>query len=69
MDPLHKIDLAALLSEGRGKQGFGHLHYSRTSISGTVSSGRMLTSGRLSVLSDSFHRQNVHRLEGFSCKR
>jgi hypothetical protein len=45
---------------------FLNTRYSRTLISGTASSGRKLISGRFS---DSFHRQNVQRLAGLSCKR
>jgi hypothetical protein len=40
---------------------------SRTLMSGTALSGRCPISGRFSVRSDSFHRQNVQRLVGLAC--
>jgi hypothetical protein len=43
--------------------------YSQTSISGKALGRRKPISGRMSVCSDSFYRQNVHRLGGLSCKR
>jgi hypothetical protein len=46
-----------------------HFKYSRTSISGTASSGRKPVSGRISVRSDSFHRQNEQRFAVSSRKR
>jgi hypothetical protein len=42
---------------------------SRISMSGTVLREREDISGRRSVRSDSFYRQNVRRLAGFSCNR
>jgi hypothetical protein len=42
---------------------------SRTSISGTALSDRKPISGRFPMRSDSFHRQNVQRSAGVSCKR
>jgi hypothetical protein len=41
----------------------------RTSIGWTASSGRTPISGRFSVHSDSFQRQDVQRSAGLSCKR
>jgi hypothetical protein len=46
------------------------LHYcSRTLISGKALSGREPVNGKFPALSDSFHRQNVQRSAGLSCKR
>jgi hypothetical protein len=74
---LCKLSTVAVLSrEGRGGSLLPYSwkstlqnEYNRTPISWTAFRGRMLISGRFSVRSDLFHRQNVQPLAKLSCKR